>query len=58
MVGFIISGVGSKVIDNFGGLGLGIIEWLCEGNWVVGNFDGVGVGNMKGIGLGVGEGVI
>jgi len=49
--------VGSKVVGNLVGLGLGINEGLSEVCGVVGSFDGLGVGNTEGIRLGDGVGI-
>jgi len=56
-VGSIVNGVGSKVVGNLVGLGLGINEGLSVGCKVVGSFDGLGVGNTDGAGLGDGVGI-
>ena len=56
-VGCTDNGVGSKVVGNLVGLGLGINEGLSEGCGVVGSFEGLGVGKTDGIKLGIGVGI-
>jgi len=57
-VGSLLSGVGSRVVGNLVGLGLGNNEGLSEGSVVVGSFEGFGVGKTEGIKLGDGVGCV